>query len=187
MTQHKPLHFHLLKPQRQPKRQPKPRNVSGGEWFFVNFWLWYQLTNFPGLTTYFWFSWFALTPDFTPPDVQLDIDNLLGVYINYAGDLQREWGPFTAAPSGLAGSASHFDFQHSSASATVSAGQPTLNNIDIRIVGAGTTIADSGSITLGGSGLPGQANLLIEYAGDLFTPLGTWSLVGLFPISWSEL
>ena len=188
MTHHKRGHFHFVKPQRRPPRPAKPRNAGGGEWFFIDFWLWYQLTNSSaGLTADLWFMWFALSPDFNPPDVQLNIDNLVAVNVNFTGDPQQEQGAFSATPSGLAGSDSHLDLQHSAASVTVSGGRPTLNSSNIRIVGAGTTVADSGTITLGGSGVQGQASLLIEYAGDLFSTAGTWSLVALFPLSWVQV
>jgi hypothetical protein len=167
-------HWHLLRPHRRPA-QPQPR--TSGNWFFVEFLVAFQLTipnNPAGITTNLWFNWWALSEDFNPPDVQLGMDNLAAVWVNVIGDPQLEQGPFHAFPSALRGSDSRLGTT-SSVSVSVNAGIATLNNIDVRIIGSGAATGSSGTITLSGSGQPGQATFLCDYAGDLFTDSGTWS------------
>jgi hypothetical protein len=192
MTKHKPIHFHLTKPQNPPPKPPKPRDAD--VLFFTQFLILYQLTNSQeGLSGYLGFTWWAVTPNgvgIGAPDVQLGIENLLVAQIVYPGDSSQEEGSFTA----VAGSNCTVSVPPSNASVTVTADTITLNNLYVILDGTYDSLSPNettGSITLGGSGRAGQASISVNFsegksAAD-FLASGTWSFLGIWAMSSSPL
>jgi len=181
--------IHVSRPQRWPARPPRPAGNTGGSgveaWYWVGWELWYQLNvpnNTLGISVSLGFIFVGLSNDgITPlPGTQVGIDSIAWAQVGVKGDAMHEDGPFTATPSALPGSDSHFDIPDSNALITFSGIQPQLVNLDVYIYRAG---AENQRILLGGGGggvgPTWPATFTTEgYKGDTISGIEcNWSLV----------